>query len=514
MLVWLLPEACKRHFAETLCLGVGEDGEDLVRLGRMGKRDAGIFEGMRDLVRVGDGRPADALIEPILEEGLELDAEQTSLGKAGSLLLHEREEVGDKLRLREDKRLAEERTALRAADKEGIGEMCGVFERVIVFRCSKGIGKACAVAVDLEMAGICGRTQRLELCLRIDEAILVWLGDVDECRLDHVVTVAILLPEPHEFVDIPSCKLAVVTGDCEHLVAACFDSAGLMHGEVSRGGADDALPGSRQGRDRDLVRLRATDEEEDLGGGRLAGTLYELLRMEAVLVESIACALLMVRCHETVHDLIGTAFEIIGREIELLLCGLRCFPLMGALCIDRVAGGLEGGNTEMGQWLNSRAVDLCFCAKLARGTCCDWKALYRDEMVMWLPKDHPLAGAASYPIRNLEHEAFIHALDDHDTDQVCLIREEGLHIEDRYETTDGFMTCNMVEAGLGMSFDQRFISRKWTGAVAEVPFEEPHYISLGIAVPSLAEASPAAQRFIACIEGLMPRLAALAQAPA
>ena len=342
MLVWLLPEACKRHFAETLCLGVGEDGEDLVRLGRMGKRDAGIFEGMRDLVRVGDGRPADALIEPILEEGLELDAEQTSLGKAGSLLLHEREEVGDKLRLREDKRLAEERTALRAADKEGIGEMCGVFERVIVFRCSKGIGKACAVAVDLEMAGICGRTQRLELCLRIDEAILVWLGDVYECRLDHVVTVAILLPEPHEFVDIPSCKLAVVTGDCEHLVAACFDSAGLMHGDVSRGGADDALPGSRQGRDRDLVRLRATDEEEDLGGGRLAGTLYELLRMEAVLVESIACALLMVRCHETVHDLIGTAFEIIGREIELLLCGLRCFPLMGALCIDRVAGGLEG----------------------------------------------------------------------------------------------------------------------------------------------------------------------------
>lgn len=94
MLVWLLPEACKRHFAETLCLGVGEDGEDLVRLGRVGKRDAGIFEGMRDLVRVGDGRPADALIEPILEEGLELYAEQTSLGKEGSLLLQEREEVG------------------------------------------------------------------------------------------------------------------------------------------------------------------------------------------------------------------------------------------------------------------------------------------------------------------------------------------------------------------------------------------------------------------------------------
>lgn len=69
----------------------------------------------------------------------------------------------------------------------------------------------------------------------------------------------------------------------------------------------------------------------------------------------------------------------------------------------------------------------------------------------------------------------------------------------------------MVEAGLGVSFNQRLISRKWQGRVKEVPFEEPHYISLGIAVPSLAEASPAVKRFIACIERLMPRLAALAQ---
>jgi DNA-binding transcriptional LysR family regulator len=171
----------------------------------------------------------------------------------------------------------------------------------------------------------------------------------------------------------------------------------------------------------------------------------------------------------------------------------------------------EGGNQEMGQWLNSRAVDLCFCAKPAQGTYCDWKALYQDEIVMWLPEGHPYAAASSYPIRELEHEAFIHTLADHDTDQDRLIREEKLHLEDRYETSDGFTTYNMVEAGLGVSFNQRLISRKWQGRVKEVPFEEPHYISLGIAVPSLAEASPAAKRFIACIEGLMPRLAAQAQ---
>ena len=55
----------------------------------------------------------------------------------------------------------------------------------------------------------------------------------------------------------------------------------------------------------------------------------------------------------------------------------------------------------------------------------------------------------------------------------------------------------MVAAGLGVSFHQRLISKKWHGRVFEVPFDPPQYISLGIAVPSLKEASPAARRFIA-----------------
>ena len=56
----------------------------------------------------------------------------------------------------------------------------------------------------------------------------------------------------------------------------------------------------------------------------------------------------------------------------------------------------------------------------------------------------------------------------------------------------------MVEAGLGVSFNQRLISRKWNGTVAEVPFDPPQFVTLGISVPSLKEASPAAKKFITC----------------
>ena len=57
----------------------------------------------------------------------------------------------------------------------------------------------------------------------------------------------------------------------------------------------------------------------------------------------------------------------------------------------------------------------------------------------------------------------------------------------------------MVAAGLGISFNQRLIAQKWDRhAVAQVPFSPPQFIELGIAVPSVREASPAAKKLSAC----------------
>ncbi len=57
----------------------------------------------------------------------------------------------------------------------------------------------------------------------------------------------------------------------------------------------------------------------------------------------------------------------------------------------------------------------------------------------------------------------------------------------------------MVSAGLGISFNQRLISQKWdSDAVVQIPFCPPQFVELGIAVPSLKEASPAAKKLIEC----------------
>ena len=141
-------------------------------------------------------------------------------------------------------------------------------------------------------------------------------------------------------------------------------------------------------------------------------------------------------------------------------------------------------------------MDFCFCAKPSENVPCQWIPLFEDEIVVWLPKGHELENQSSFPIRRLEQEPFIHTSPDHDTDQDRLLRQFSLHPDTRFSTRDGFSTYKMVAAGLGISFNQRLISRDWKDEIIELPLDSPQYISLGIAAPTTRELSPAAKVFI------------------
>ena len=81
--------------------------------------------------------------------------------------------------------------------------------------------------------------------------------------------------------------------------------------------------------------------------------------------------------------------------------------------------------------------------------------------MVWLPKEHPKAKQKNYKIKDLEAEDFIHTLPGQDTDQDRLIQQEGLNLQTRFTTKDGFTTYQMVKAGLGVSFNQAMIARDW-----------------------------------------------------
>ena len=163
----------------------------------------------------------------------------------------------------------------------------------------------------------------------------------------------------------------------------------------------------------------------------------------------------------------------------------------------------EGGNTEMSQWLNDYSVDCCFCARPTGIDSFDWIPLFEDEIVAWLPPDHPMAEKGIFPIKDFEKWPFIHTSPNRDTDQDRLIAAYRLQIEDTYTTLDGFSTYNMVAKGIGISFNQKLISRDWNKKIAEVPLEPRQFVSLGIALPSIKNVSPAAQKFIDCAKTMI-----------
>lgn len=190
---------------------------------------------------------------------------------------------------------------------------------------------------------------------------------------------------------------------------------------------------------------------------------------------------------------VGSYFSVYATVLPEVLRGFgEAYPKVGVRL-------REGSNQELDHWLAERSVDCCFAPEPAADLGCDWIPLVEDELVAWLPKDHPLAGAEAFPVHAFDGAPFVITNPGQDTDIDRLIRRYDLKPDLRFSTRDAYTTWRMVEAGLGVSMNQRLISRRWEGEVAQVPFDPPQPLALGISVPSLTEASPATRAFVACV---------------
>ena len=130
---------------------------------------------------------------------------------------------------------------------------------------------------------------------------------------------------------------------------------------------------------------------------------------------------------------------------------------------------MEGIRQEVTRWLDEKKADIGFLS-YQEPMPYEWTPLDYDEMLAVLPKDHPYASKESYPLINCETDSFT--------------------------TLENFATMAMIEKGLGMSVMNNLITEKWNCDVVKIPVDPPSRITLGLAVPSYKQASPAVKRFI------------------
>ena len=156
----------------------------------------------------------------------------------------------------------------------------------------------------------------------------------------------------------------------------------------------------------------------------------------------------------------------------------------------------EGTNAALSGMLRDHSVDFCFAAKPSEQTVCEWIPILEDELNVWLPEDHPDAGLRRFPVRRLADHPFIMIQPGSDTDLDRVFVTARSRPDIHFVTKDAYSAYRMVEAGLGISLNQRLIDREWHGRVVTLPFDPPQYVHLGIAIPSLRDASPAAKKFV------------------
>ena len=117
-------------------------------------------------------------------------------------------------------------------------------------------------------------------------------------------------------------------------------------------------------------------------------------------------------------------------------------------------------------------------------------------MLALLPRDHPLAGAAVSPRANCATDRFIMPAKGCDDDVTALFHRTGIVPNVQFTTIESLSAMSMVEQGLGMSVMNKLITEKRVCDIAMLPVDPPASITLGIALHSRADLSPAVRMFL------------------
>ena len=153
---------------------------------------------------------------------------------------------------------------------------------------------------------------------------------------------------------------------------------------------------------------------------------------------------------------------------------------------------LSGDYGEIEEWLLAGRVD-CGFLLLPASAELEITPLKRDEMMVIMPQNHPLADCESFPIKALEEEPFM-LLERGEKSQVSeLLRQRGLHPKVRFITLDDYAIMSMVESGLGISILPNLILQRTPYHIVKKSLA---YRDLGLAMRDSKSASAAVKRFL------------------
>ena len=154
----------------------------------------------------------------------------------------------------------------------------------------------------------------------------------------------------------------------------------------------------------------------------------------------------------------------------------------------------EGTDSELIEALQAGKLDCAFLSQHSYDG--DFFPLFDTEFVVWLPTDHPLTARSSIRAEDLADQPFVYPRAHHRSDIDDFLARHKITPAVRIDTNDPYSAYAMVAAGLGVSVNNRLQTAGLKERLVLKPLDPPESVTLGIAGPSIAAASPALIRLL------------------
>lgn len=160
---------------------------------------------------------------------------------------------------------------------------------------------------------------------------------------------------------------------------------------------------------------------------------------------------------------------------------------------------LLGDYTEIEEWILEGRVD-CGFLRLPASAELDCIFLEKDELKAIIPADHPLAGQAVFPLRELCRKPFMLLEKGARAEISELFERNNLKPDVRFTTWDDYAVMSMVESGLGVSILPELILKRVPYRIVSKSLDVDAYRQIGFVVKDMKTAPIAVTKFVEYLE--------------
>lgn len=166
---------------------------------------------------------------------------------------------------------------------------------------------------------------------------------------------------------------------------------------------------------------------------------------------------------------------------------------------------MEGGTDDIVQWIAEDLADFGFMSQRQLDVL-DFIPLCEDPLMAVLPKDYPIPPSGSFQISDFKNENFIISAMGTDYDVHYALETSGVEPNILFSSKDDHAIISMISNKLGVSILPRLVIRNFENQVACYPLDPFYDRTLGVAVKSKENMSPAAVKFLKLTKELLPEL--------